>query len=179
MRIPPSLFFCEISFAARSGCVEWHRVQEVSTLHLTSRRRFLCCGISGLLSGCSAGCGTIIHPERKGQSAGPLDWKIVGLDALGLLLFFVPGVIAFAVDFNNGTIYLPQNEYGAADQEHTHAKLTSISIQRDRLSHREIGLVVSKHSGRDVRLLPGEYKTHPLESIDEFWTTRHEMAIRG
>lgn len=191
LRISPFRVFREKAFgkaaggAARPGCVEWHRVQEASTLHLTSRRRFLCCGISGLLSGISAGCGTILHPERRGQPAGPLDWRIVGLDALGLLLFFVPGVIAFAVDFNNGTIYLPPNEYGAADQENgeaaggTDAKLTSVSIPLDRLSHREIGLVVSNHSGRDVRLLPGEYETRPLESIDKFWTTTHEMAMRS
>ena len=144
-----------------------------------SRRQFARIVFFSGLGATAAGCGTLMYPERRGQPAGPLDWTVVGMDAIGLLFFFVPGVIAFAVDFNNGTIYLPQNEYGAADQEHTHAKLTSISIQRDRLSHREIGLVVSKHSGRDVRLLPGEYKTHPLESIDEFWTTRHEMAIRG
>ena len=29
------------------------------------------------------------------------------LDALGLFVWFIPGVIAFAVDFSNGTIYLP------------------------------------------------------------------------
>ena len=145
----------------------------------TSRRRFLCCGVSGLLSGFSAGCGTIMHPERKGQTAGPLDWKIVGLDALGLLLFFVPGVIAFAVDFSNGTIYLPPSEYGMSDQASTNAKLASVSMPPDRLSHRDIGLVVSKHSGLNVRLLPGEYETRPIESIDDFWTTTHEMAKRS
>lgn len=52
-------------------------------------------------------CGTILHPERKGQSSGRLDASIVILDAIGLLFYLVPGVIAFAVDFNNGTIYLP------------------------------------------------------------------------
>ncbi|MCG6201650.1 hypothetical protein [Psychromonas antarctica] len=52
-------------------------------------------------------CGTILNPERKGQSAGQLDTSIVALDAIGLLFFLVPGIIAFAVDFNNGTIYLP------------------------------------------------------------------------
>lgn len=54
-----------------------------------------------------SGCGTILKPERKGQSAGNLDTSIVALNAIGLLFFLVPGVIAFAVDFNNGTIYLP------------------------------------------------------------------------
>jgi len=32
---------------------------------------------------------------------------VVALDAIGLLFFFVPGVIAFAVDFVTGAIYLP------------------------------------------------------------------------
>ncbi|MDF1763634.1 MAG: hypothetical protein P1U57_09510 [Oleibacter sp.] len=52
-------------------------------------------------------CGTILHPERKGQVSGKLDAGIVVLDAIGLLFFVIPGVIAFAVDFSNGTIYLP------------------------------------------------------------------------
>lgn len=53
------------------------------------------------------GCGTIMHPERKGQISGRIDPGVAVLDGIGLLFFFVPGVIAFAVDFNNGTIYLP------------------------------------------------------------------------
>ncbi|MBF9000349.1 MULTISPECIES: hypothetical protein [Vibrio] len=52
-------------------------------------------------------CGTIIHPERKGQVDGRIDVGIAVLDAIGLLFFFIPGVVAFAVDFSNGTIYLP------------------------------------------------------------------------
>ena len=52
-------------------------------------------------------CGTILYPERKGQNAGRLDPSIVILNAVGLLFFIIPGVIAFAVDFNNGCIYLP------------------------------------------------------------------------
>lgn len=54
-----------------------------------------------------SGCGTIMHPERKGQVSGRIDPAIAVLDGIGLLFFFVPGVIAFAVDFSNGTIYLP------------------------------------------------------------------------
>lgn len=77
-----------------------------------SRRTFLRCLLpvasAGLLLPPLAGCGSIMFPERIGQPRiGPLDWKVVALDGLGLLLFFVPGVIAFAVDFYNGTIFLP------------------------------------------------------------------------
>ena len=49
-----------------------------------------------------------MYPERRGQRTGTLDPGIVLLDGLGLLLFFVPGVIAFAVDFATGAIYLPE-----------------------------------------------------------------------
>lgn len=52
-------------------------------------------------------CGTILHPERKGQKSGQIDPAIAIFDGIGLLFFFLPGVIAFAVDFSNGTIYLP------------------------------------------------------------------------
>src|SRR5437667_2195812 len=56
----------------------------------------------------AAGCGTFIHPERNGQPhSNEIDWKIAALDALGLLLFFVPGIVAFIVDFYTGAIYLP------------------------------------------------------------------------
>ena len=55
----------------------------------------------------TAACGTILHPERRGQRGGRIDAGIAVLDAVGLLFFVIPGVIAFAVDFTNGTIYLP------------------------------------------------------------------------
>lgn len=54
------------------------------------------------------GCGTMFHNERVGQPhSRDIDWKVAGLNGLGLALFFVPGVVAFAVDFYTGAIYLP------------------------------------------------------------------------
>lgn len=64
--------------------------------------------ISMLVTALTA-CGTILHPERKGQVSGRIDPAIAVLDGVGLLLYFIPGVIAFAVDFSNGTIYLPDD----------------------------------------------------------------------
>jgi hypothetical protein len=70
------------------------------------RREFLV-GVAALSSG-TGGCGWILHPERCGQlHSHDIDWKIAALDGLGLLLFFVPGVVAFVVDFYTGAIYLP------------------------------------------------------------------------
>ncbi|MBI1246841.1 hypothetical protein GC197_03225 [bacterium] len=64
----------------------------------------LACGLSG--------CGTILHGDRVGQPhTHQLDWKVAALDGLGMLLFFVPGVVAFCVDFYTGAIYIPYDEY--------------------------------------------------------------------
>jgi len=61
-----------------------------------------------------SGCGTLLYPERKGQSGGKVDAQVAILDGIGLLFFIIPGVIAFIVDFDNGTIYLP----GTLDVHH-------------------------------------------------------------
>ena len=50
-------------------------------------------------------CGTIFYPERKGTKSGSIDPVVAVADAIGLIFYFIPGVIAFAVDFSNGTIY--------------------------------------------------------------------------
>jgi len=60
-----------------------------------------------------AGCGTLMYPERKGQKGGRIDVGIAVLDGIGLLAYLVPGIIAYALDFNNGTIYLPVTAQGS------------------------------------------------------------------
>tara|TARA_B100002049_G_scaffold61463_1_gene44208 strand:- start:1183 stop:1635 length:453 start_codon:yes stop_codon:yes gene_type:complete len=62
--------------------------------------------MAGTLIGTTA-CGVILYPERKGQVDGRIDPAVAVLDGIGLLFFIVPGVIAFAVDFATGAIYLP------------------------------------------------------------------------
>jgi hypothetical protein len=89
------------------------------------RRQFISHALIPALAGATAcglsGCGALLQSERCGRPHGnDLDWKIAALDGLGLLLFFVPGVIAFAVDFYTGAIYLPSEQsypgYGAGPQ---------------------------------------------------------------
>lgn len=81
------------------------------------RRQFLshvlACGFAASATCCVAGCGTLLHGERRGQPhSDQLDWGVVVLDSLGLLLFVIPGIAAFAVDFSTGAIYLPCEPYG-------------------------------------------------------------------
>ncbi len=72
-------------------------------------RRIACNVVIGSLVVCCTACGTIMHPERKGQVGGRIDPGVAVLNGVGLLFFLIPGVIAYAVDFSNGTIYLPNS----------------------------------------------------------------------
>jgi len=63
------------------------------------------------------GCGTIMYPERKGQRGGSIDAGVAVLDGIGLLFFIIPGVIAFAVDFSTGAIYLPGGHHSSLPKE--------------------------------------------------------------
>lgn len=58
-------------------------------------------------------CGTIFYPERKGTKSGSIDPIVAVADAIGLLFFFIPGVVAFAVDFSNGTIYTSHGRHSS------------------------------------------------------------------
>jgi hypothetical protein len=51
-------------------------------------------------------CGTLFYPDRRGQIDGKIDPLVAGLDAIGILFFVIPGLIAFGVDFATGAIYL-------------------------------------------------------------------------
>ncbi len=61
----------------------------------------------------TAACGYLIYPERQGLRGDHVDGTVVALDAVGLLFFVLPGVVAFAVDFASGCIYLPKSKGGA------------------------------------------------------------------
>jgi len=57
-----------------------------------------------------AACGTLMYPQRRGQKEGHLDVVVVLLDGLGLFFFIIPGVIAYVIDFGDGTIYFPARD---------------------------------------------------------------------
>lgn len=110
-------------------------------------------------------CGTLIHPERRGQPAGRLDPAIVVLDAVGLLLFFVPGVIAFAVDFSTGAIYLPPEHAAALPVDSAH--LRTVRMSPDELTPQKIESIVQQETGKNIRLQPGSYRAIPLRQIED------------
>jgi hypothetical protein len=75
--------------------------------HRSIRTRLLAVSVTAALTAPVAGCGTILYPERRGQTSGHVDVGVAVMDGLWLLMFIVPGVVAFIVDFGNGTVYEP------------------------------------------------------------------------
>lgn len=60
-------------------------------------------------------CGSIFYPDRRGQIDGKIDPTIAVLDALGLLFYVIPGLIAFGVDFATGAIYFEPGKTAQVD----------------------------------------------------------------
>lgn len=129
---------------------------------------------SGALASGLSGCGTILYPERVGQPYGPLDWKVVALDMVGLLLFLVPGVIAFIVDFHNGTIYLPAEQVPLSAPPVLSRK---VQLERDQLTMAGIQSAVGKETGVQVKLSPGTYVTRELKSLADFPAASEALAM--
>jgi hypothetical protein len=126
----------------------------------------LCAGLTG--------CGTIFYPERIGQSHGPLDWKVVALDTIGLLLFVVPGVIAFIVDFHNGTIYLPPEQVPMYDAPVLSRK---IPLEKEDLTLAGIETAVNEHTDAKVWLRQGTYATRELQSLADYPAASKQLAM--
>jgi hypothetical protein len=111
-------------------------------------------------------CGTLLYPERRGQPAGRLDVGVVVLDGIGLLVFFVPGIIAFAVDFATGAIYLPP-EYAMLDPG-MRTELRKIEIDPAKLTPERVEALVLEQTGNAVSLQPGAYRAMRLERLGQF-----------
>lgn len=62
--------------------------------------------VAALLTQLTA-CGTLFFPDRRGQIEGRIDPVVAGLNAIGILFYVIPGLIAFGIDFATGAIYLP------------------------------------------------------------------------
>ena len=108
------------------------------------------------------GCGTLLHPERKGQTGGRIDPGIVLLDGVGLLFFFIPGVIAFAVDFTYGTLYLPGGRRAALSNN----ELEQLT-QHDQVNIKALVAIVQKNSAGDIPHHHQDVQTLQLSTVEQ------------
>ena len=127
---------------------------------------FICVLISAVLIVELAGCGTILYPERKGQKGGRIDPGIAVLDGLGLLFFIIPGVIAFAVDFTTGAIYLPGGPRKSSiflEDE----KIVIVRVNPKELNEEAITEVVRRETGSLARFDLNHAEVQVLKGPDE------------
>ena len=118
------------------------------------------------------GCGTIIYPERKGQKAGHIDAGVAILDGIGLLLFIIPGIIAFAVDFNNGTIYLPGTSRVSLDMK----DIKQVKFDARHASAASIAGIIKEQTGFDIALDQPNIRISRLKSVDDL-TAKFAKAL--
>jgi len=108
-------------------------------------------------------CGYFLYPERVGQVEGKIDPTVVILDALGLLIGIIPGVVAFAVDLTTGTIYLPPGGESAIEKHQDRSSsLQSLPLQplhstEAPVLHEDIARQLSEKLGIEVEANTVQY----------------------
>ncbi len=72
---------------------------------------------------------------------------IVAFDAIGLLFYIIPGLIAFGVDFATGAIYLPDAKYSVAPE------VLKDAVGADgKVDNRKLKAILEREIGRELPL---------------------------
>jgi len=93
-------------------------------------------------------CGSIFYPDRRGQIDGKIDPAIAVLDAVGLLFYVIPGLIAFAVDFTTGAIYFEPGHTAQVDL----AKLKQAIGPDGQVDNLKLQAILETELGRNLPL---------------------------
>lgn len=138
--------------------------------------KVVCLLVSLMLLFGANSCGTLLYPERRGQTTGKIDVGVALLDGLGLLLFVVPGVIAFAVDFSTGAIYLPPETDSAGLEYDKIQNMEVVKVGREALTQNEIQSLIAHKTGHTVDLTsPGVKVAHFSNSQEPHWQSISEV----
>ena len=92
-------------------------------------------------------CGSIFYPDRRGQIEGKIDPVIAGANAIGILFYVIPGLIAFAIDFATGAIYLPEGRYSVAPE-----RLRDAIGADGRIDRAQLRAILQEQLARDLPL---------------------------
>ena len=113
------------------------------------------------------GCGTLLYPERRGQSKGRIDPAVAVLDGIACLLFLVPGLIAFAVDFATGAIYLPPGRSELESDKTGQPSLRVVYVDPSSLNEQTILETVRKYTDLDESFSLDQARAYPVEDMEE------------
>jgi hypothetical protein len=134
----------------RDGCVLWRNGKnKESSMKTRKLLKTLSVVILSIILFQTASCGFILYPERRGRGpkVGQIDPGVAIIDAILLLPGLVPGIIAFAVDFSSGAIYLP----GSAEKGRVQDR-DILSITPEGIDVAELERVLSEHTGKPVHI---------------------------
>ena len=109
-------------------------------------------------------CGYVLHPERRGQKSGQVDWAIVGLDSIGIIFFIIPGLIAFGVDIYSGTLYLQNSASPRGSLEWN--KVTAIKLDPKNINEKTIATAIKENSGVEINFADPRLKIYRDKELE-------------
>lgn len=120
-------------------------------------------------------CGTLLYPERRGQTGGRIDVGVAILDGIGLLLFIVPGLIAFAVDFATGAIYMTRGSKTSVKSPEAD-NMVVIRVNPEKLNRQSIEEIVSNQTGYPIILDQRNLKIFESDASENIETQLSKLA---
>jgi len=140
-------------------------------------RRTITAGLSIAATSLLSSCGTLIYPDRVNQEErGNLDPLVIILDGVGLFFFIIPGVIAFAVDFTTGAIYLPAGKEPGDKERTIFDDLSEYSTPDGKLTPQEIEHVVHQVTGLKIDFLNDAVRVARLNHLNQFWAAHARLS---
>lgn len=124
----------------------------------------------------TSACGYFLYPERVGNTSGKIDPAVVILDAAGLFLGVIPGVVAFAVDLTTGAIYLSPGERSTIEKHDKRLGLTGdatwqkVNRANTRIDSKAMAGELSSLVGRQIE--PAEIQFYTRDELDHEWFKR-------
>ncbi len=130
-----------------------------------SIRRWLL-GILGVSLAFQLACGTLLYPERHGRRGTRVDPAVLILDGILLLLFVIPGLVAFGIDFYTGAVYMARADGTTA----------VVQVEPEDLTPARIEAILREHTGQEVHLDDADLQRFRLQPGAKLAEVFRELA---
>ena len=100
-----------------------------------------------------ASCGTLLYPERRHSDiqvtpeGRRIDPAVAALDAVCLVFFIIPGIVAFAVDFATGAIYLQKGKEQSGNTMPELQEKVVVQIIPNEMDKATLERIISREAG--------------------------------
>ncbi len=132
----------------------------------------------------TASCGTLLYPERRHSDiqADPggrrIDPAVAALDAVCLVFFVIPGLIAFGVDFATGAIYFTKEKEQCNATTPEKPRKVVVHLVPDEMDRAALEQVISKEAG--IAISFDDRRMHAFEinpdvPADILWAKLYEI----